>query len=531
MRHDCASGVRGAWKFLLLMILILGPAPAPAASREEALTVGLYQDFFSMDPHGGIASDWTAIRGSLYEGLVDIDERLQVKPLLAASWRISPDGRTYTFSLRKGVRFSDGTAFDAQAMKFSLERLMALKKGPYIYAKMVRRVEVPDPHTIVFHLDSPYSAFLRGLRLVFAVSPKAVKEHEVGADWAQGWLNEHSAGTAPYRVLEWKRGITLTWVKNEHYWGGWAGPRFTTIHLRMIYDPSAQRLMLEKGDLDVAQNVTMDDVPALRRNPQVTVYENVGAGGSFIFMNAAAEPTKDPLIRRAILHAWNHKAYEAVRRGLAPRGNGPTPEPILGKAYNLDEIYPYDLGKAQALLAQAGHPNGGFTLRFLTQKGDEQKRMQFEVLQGELRKLNIRVDLIEEAWPALNKRLADWSRARDQATAVHFVAVWRPASIFHPWEWLYLPLHTEATLDKGGRNYGFYSNPRMDRVVEEALATTDPKKEQQVWFQANDMAIQEAPMLFLDKIVDIVAMRKEIKGFTYQQSRTAFPYYQMSRAR
>ncbi|MBI2369441.1 MAG: ABC transporter substrate-binding protein [Deltaproteobacteria bacterium] len=470
-------------------------------------------------------------RGNLYEPLVDLDERMQLKPVLATAWRISPDGRTYTFTLRRGVRFSDGTPFDSQAMKFSVDRSLAMKKGPHIYVRMVRRVETPDSHTIVFHLDKPYSAFLRGLRLVSAVSPKAVKEREVRGDWAQGWLNEHSAGTGPYKVLEWKRGITMTWVKNEHYWGGWTGPHFTTIHLRMIYDPSAQRLMLEKGDLDLAQNVTMDDVPALKRTPQVTVYENIGAGGFFLYMNAAAGPTKDPLIRRALSHAWNHKAYEAIRRGLAPRTNGPTPEVVLGKAYNLDELYPYDLGKARALLAQAGHPNGGFTLRFLTQKGDEQKRVQFEVLQSELRKLNIRMELIEETWPAMNKRLADWARTRDPATAVHFIAVWVPANIFHPWEWLHLRFHTDATQDKGGRNAGFYSNPRLDSLMEEALAATDPKKEQQLWIQANEMLLQDAPIIHLDRMVDIIAMRKEIKGYYYKQDRIGYPYYQMSRAR
>ncbi|MBI2371675.1 MAG: ABC transporter substrate-binding protein [Deltaproteobacteria bacterium] len=531
MRHDGAQGKMAAWTILLLTVLFLGPTAAAAATKEETLTVGLYQDFFSMDPHGGIISDWTSIRGNTYEPLVDLDDQNQVKPVLATSWRISPDGRTYTFSLRRGVRFSDGTPFDAQAMKFSVERLMTLKKGPYVYAKMIRRVETPDSHTIVFHLDKPYSAFLRGLRLVFAVSPKAVKEHEVRGDSAQGWLNEHSAGTGPYKVVEWKRGITLTWGKNDHYWGGWTGSHFTTVHLRMIYDSSAQRLMLEKGELDVAQNVTTDDVPALKRNPQITVYENVGAGGSFLYMTAAGGPTKDVLVRRAISLAWNHKAYEAIRRGLAPRGSGPTPELILGNRYNLDEIYPYDLGKARALLAQAGYPNGGFTLRFLTQKGDEQKRMQYEVLQGELRKLNVRTELIEETWPAMNKRLADWERSRDPATAVHLIAVWTPATIFHPWEWLYFRYHTDATLGKGGRNIGLYSNPRLDRLMEEALTTVDPKKEQQLWVQANELALQEAPSLAMDRIVDIVAMRKEIKGYVYQQNRTAFAYYRMSRAR
>lgn len=514
----------------LLAALLWGPVPAVAASPAETLTVGLYQDFFSMDPHAGIISDWTSILGNTYEGLVDLDDQNQVKPVLATAWRLSPDGRSHTFTLRQGVRFSDGTPFDAQAMKFSVERLMTLKKGPYIYAKMIRRIETPDAHTIVFHLDKPYSAFLRGLRLVYAVSPKAVKERAVGGDWAQGWLNEHSAGTGPYKVVEWKRGITLTWGKNEHYWGGWTPSQFTTIQLRMIYDSAAQRLMLEKGELDVAQNVTTDDVPALKRNPQITVSENVGAGGSFLYINAAAGPTKDVLVRRAIAHAWNHGTYEAVRRGLAPRGNGPTPELILGKRFNLDETYPYDLGKARALLAQAGHA-GGFTLRFLTQKGDEQKRMQFEVLQQELRKLNVRTELIEETWPAMNKRLADWERSRDPATGVHLIAVWTPATIFHPWEWLYLRYHTDATLGKGGRNIGLFSNPWLDRLMDDALTTVDTKKEQQLWIAANELALQELPALALDRIVDIVAMRTEVKGYVYQQSRTAFRYYRMSRAR
>ncbi|MBI2371527.1 MAG: hypothetical protein HYV08_15070, partial [Deltaproteobacteria bacterium] len=402
---------------------------------------------------------------------------------------------------------------------------------PAGYLRVVRTLETPDDHTVVFRLKRPHAPFLAELRFFFPVSPAAVARHEVRGDRAQGWLNDHSAGTGPYQVQRWDRGRTLAWTRNPHYWRGWRPGQFETVNLHMIYDTNTQRLMLEKGDLDVAQNISIDDLPAVTRHPDIQVQQHTGTSRSFIFLNGVVGPTRERRVRQAIAHAWNADAYNALRRGQAPQSDGPCPLPLLGPEYTLKFPYAHDPAKARALLAQAGYPSGGFSLRFLVQKGDEQKKMQFEVLQGELAKLNVRLELIEETWPAINKRLAVWGGTRDAASAVHMVGFWRGASTGHIADFLYWSFHTDASIAKGGRNLLYYSNPEVDRLVNQAMATSDEAKARPLWRKANELILEDSPALFVEKILDHIVMRKDVQGYLYRDSKLTYDYYRMTRAR
>ena len=509
-----------------LVLALAGPAPA---QQENVLNVGKYAQLSSYDPHAGPLDTlwWTG--NNFYESLLDLgDDVASLRPVLATSWTASKDGKTYTFKLREGVKFSDGTPFDSAAVKLSVERAQALKKGAYLWIKPLARVETPSPNTVVFHLEQPNSMFLPGLRFLLIVSPKALKEQDKG-DQAQGWLREHTAGTGAYVLERWEANIISVGKKNPHYWRGWPANKFTTINLRHIYEPETQRLMIEKGELDWSENITKDSLPALKRNANLTVYEKLGTSIMVTYLNTNAGPTKDRRVRQALAHLWNQEAFNAITGNAA--SPGPLFTPILGKEWKGDNPYPYDPAKAKKLLAEAGFPNGGFSLRFQSQKGDADKRAIFELMQAELNKQNVKVEFFEDTWPALVQKATDWGRDRNPETAIHLFGYFRPMFIPTALDFLFNMYHSEATPLKGGRNFTYYSNPEYDKLVNEAMATSDRERESALDRQAAEIVWKDPALVVNGRIVDKFVARKDVKGFVYLGDRVSFRYYDMYRER
>ncbi len=323
--------------------------------RSEILNVAKYNVMTSADPHTSTYNDMSMyIDGNIYEGLVTIspEDITKVEPTLAISWTVSSDGLTYIFNLRKGVKFSDGTPFNGEAVKFNFERLLDLKKGgSYGGLKVVDKVEVLDEHKVQIRLKQNFP-FLAVARYSFMVSPTAVKNHATAEDkWAQNWLANHSAGTAPYMIQDWAQEVNITLIQNPHYWRKWKANQFKLVNIRSIYESDVQRMLLEKGDLDIAMIISRDSIAELKKNPKVWITQNISPAPMYLLFNFLTAPTNNMVVRKALAHAWNHEAYLKARSGLAPRADGPVPALLLGKDYRLNNPYHYDLNKAKELLS------------------------------------------------------------------------------------------------------------------------------------------------------------------------------------
>lgn len=231
------------------------------------LVVGIATDVASIDP--AVAMENWQVPYYCYERLVqyktvDGKPSTEVEGSLAQSWTVSDDGLTWTFKIAPGHKFSDGTDVDAQAVKFSFDRVKAVKKGPSDYFKLVESVEAPDKDTVVIRLSRPFAPFLQTLAVDSGniVNPK-VMEHEKDGDYASGWLANHSAGSGPFQIAEFNQGQSIKLVQNEHYSG--KKPALKAVTFQIIKDPSAQRLQLEKGDLDIAAGIPMNQLEELKR--------------------------------------------------------------------------------------------------------------------------------------------------------------------------------------------------------------------------------------------------------------------------
>ena len=232
------------------------------------------------------------------------------------------------------MKFSDGTDFDAEAVKVNFDRISALKRLPYTTVQRVSKLEVVDPLTVRMTLSEPFVPFLASLRRVFFVSPKAISDHQVDGDWAQGWLDADSAGSGPYKIGKWDRRTSLALTKNDLYREGWDGPHFERVVIKFIPEQDAQRLLIERGEVDIISIVNRDALAALQQNKDLQVFVNPIAAQMYVLINSAAGPTADPRVRQAIAHAWNFKAYSQLMGGMTSGDNLPMPKAFFGPYAN-----------------------------------------------------------------------------------------------------------------------------------------------------------------------------------------------------
>src|SRR5574341_376328 len=212
----------------VLTLVLAVPTPASAAYKKTLVAVH-YVDPQVIDPHVARAYSSLIIPIQLYDKLVDYKgATTEIEPRLATAWKMEPDGRTWTFTLRRGVTFHDGREFKADAVKFSFERLLALGQEPAGLYQALDRVEIVDDYTVRMHLKyavGPWLQILANIKGGYIVNPK-VMQHEVKkdgkGDWAQAWVTENENGTGPYKLVKWDKGQQLVLQRNPEYWDkGW----------------------------------------------------------------------------------------------------------------------------------------------------------------------------------------------------------------------------------------------------------------------------------------------------------------------
>jgi peptide/nickel transport system substrate-binding protein len=336
-----------------------------------------------------------------YEGLVKAvgSKEAKITPALAESWEISPDGLTYTFKVRQSVKFHDGTPLNAEAVKYSFDRLLAMKMGAVGNFTSIDKIEVVDDQTVKFVLKAPFPSFLLALTSMWGpivVSPTAVKAHETNGDMGQAWLAENDAGTGPYKVEKWERNQQLTLVRNPDYWGGWGDKFLEKIIVRFVPETTTMREMIEKGDADVAVGMSsIQDLDALAKTAGVVVEEFPAMSIREVRINTTKPPLDDVRVRQALAWSFDYdQAANGILGGHAIRMDSITAKGVAGY-YKPSFMYTKDLEKAKQLLADAGHPDGGFSLDYIWLSGLDVDRQIGEMWQADLKQLGIDLKIQE----------------------------------------------------------------------------------------------------------------------------------------
>jgi peptide/nickel transport system substrate-binding protein len=509
--------------FVAVLLAVAGCAPqasAPAPAEPVGggtLRIGMRVEMDILDPHV-LRDQFIAVHmRNAYEPLVDISVKGDVEPVLATSWEISPDAKTYTFKLRQGVKFADGTPFDAEAAKFSIDRMMRLKKGNFQFVSPVKTVEAVDPSTLRFTLNEPNATFLRGLWLIWFVSPTAAKAN-AAADDSQAWLNSHSVGTGAYQIESISKGSETVLGRNEHYWGGWKGPHFDKVSLKTISEPATQRLQLERGDLDISLLFTSDTLQAYKNNKDIVLTGGAISDQQFIQLQMKGDgPTTKKEVRQALNYLWDSESFAAVTNGVFGASPGPLSKPLQdGFGISTPSPYKYDPAKAKELLAKAGYPNGqGLNLKFELFQPDTTKKAMAELYQQTLAKNGIKMEIETLEFAAVRKILVDYATTGSPALRRDLFAFTILSRTGDPREQMTLLYHSKSQAG-AGNNYMNYSNPQVDKLIDDALRTTNNDDAKRWVKQATDIIIDEAPAVFAASGVAVIPFRKEIRGYTHR---------------
>ncbi len=495
------------------MALALWVAPV-AAQPAGTLVVGLVAEPVNLDPPQVTDLNSNRVGRRIVETLVTFpEESTQIVPGLAESWTISKDGLQYTFKLRRGITFHDGTPLNAEAVKFSIERQInpnhpAYKLGKYPFANFffgnVKAVEVLSEERVAFLLNEARASFIAVLAQGAAsiVSPTAVMK------WGPDYPT-HPVGTGPFRFASWDRGQRVVLEKNPTYW------KYPVKVERVIYRPivedQARLTELLTGTLDVIVGVPADFVSQLEQNAKITLLKQVGAHVWYLGMNNQKKPFDDKRVRQALNYAVNKDAIvKDVLKGTGAASRGP----VLPGTWGADPAlkpYPYDPERAKKLLAEAGYPSGFSTTLWVPESGSGMQApvAMSTVMQSNLKAVGVNVSLQTMEWGAYLAKL----RTKEQEL---FALSWM-AGTEDPDMVMYPLLHSSQWTPVGP-NRALYKNARFDALLQQARLTTDQVKRAQLYREAQRILVDDAPWVFVDHEIQIAALSKRVQSFKLHPS-------------
>ncbi len=484
-----------------------------ADSDEKVLIIGLEAEPTSFDAHQ--LSDYNTSRAAmeLYNQLVRFkDGSTELEADLAEKWDISEDGLEYTFYLRDDVEFHDGTPFNAEAVKFSIDRQIDEDHpfhdtGQYPYADftfgMVDHVEVVDEFEVKIVLSEPFAPFLSNIAMHSAsiVSPSAVEEF--GADFS-----ENAVGTGPYMLKSWEPGVEVILEKNPNYFKEEA--KIDRLIFKPITEDETRLVELEAGNIDLIVNVPPDDLLRLRDDENVQVIEDPSMHVWWTAFNTQQEPFDDVRVRQAFNYAIDKEAIiDNILQGTGELAHSPLPPIVWG--YNNDlENYEYDPDKAMELLEEAGYGDGLEVTYTIPESGSgmQQPQSMAVAIQSDLAKVGVDLEI----------EIVEWGTYIDQV----FVPLEESTMEMHQMSWigdngdpdnfLYILLSGEQW-PTAGFNDSYYQNDRVDELLKKARVTKDKAERTEMYKEVQEIVMEEAPWIVLDHEMQTIVASKKLKDF------------------
>jgi peptide/nickel transport system substrate-binding protein/oligopeptide transport system substrate-binding protein len=476
----------------------------------------------TLDPPAAQSSNAIMAIGFIFDGLIRLDNRLNLQPAGAENWEISGDGKTYTFFIRKNLKWADGTTVTAEDFRWSLERALSKEfangsAGYYLSnitgakdwlagkASGLTGVTVKDPQTLVIHIDTPGVYFLYQLTYAgAAVVPKKLID-QYGDKWT-----EHAAGTGPFMLKEWKHNQSLTFTPNPNYWRG--QPPLASIEMPLIQDPETAYTLYQTGDLDImgAQQFPPARIGESQGKPefrQVAQFFD-----AYVGFNNAKDPLNNSKLRRALALAVDKKTLaDKVLNGAVVAADHIVPPGMPGFFQALKPLN-FDAAAAKQELAAAGFADGKglpkLTIAYNTGQADFDK-VATTLQQMWQQNLGIQVAVQGEEQGKFNDDLTAMANDPKTSSLQMYLSVWG-ADYPDPQNFLTQQLHTGV-----GNNNGHYSNADFDKLTDQADIETNGDKRMQLYNQAEQIAIDEVGWLPLFHGKGSILIRPTVQNLTY----------------
>lgn len=458
----------------------------------------------TLDPYNTNTTLTTAVTKSFYQGLFEFDKDLKVRPVLAESYTVSKDGLVYTFKLRAGVKFHDGTDFNAEAVKVTLDRVLdpENKLARFNQFNRVDKVEVTGPLAVRITLKEPFGPFINSLAHASAaiISPTALKKY------GNKDIAFNPVGTGPFVFVEWKQTDFVKGRKFEGYWQK-GYPKVDNITWKPVPENNTRAAMLQTGEADFATPLPYEQADALKSNPKLKVVSAPSIITRYVSFNQMQKPFDNPKVRQAINYAINKQALAKVAfNGYAIPAEGYVPQGVQ-YAHKMAP-WPYDPKKARELLKEAGYPNGFESVLWSAYTTTTaQKAIQF--LQQQLAQVGIKVT-VQALEPG---QRTEWvQQAPDPKTAKvrMYYAGW--SSSTGEADWALRPLLATEAWPPKLNNTAYYSNPVVDEAIAKALKSTDDKEKAALYRSAQEQLMKDAPWAPLVTEQNLYASAKRLSG-------------------
>ena len=472
-----------------------GGGGTQSSTPPGTLNIALEAEPPELDPNLSSAYVDRQVMASLYDKLVDIDENGKIVPMLAESYEVSEDGKTYTFELRDGIKFHDGEPFNAEAVKFNLDRYQEKDSVRSTEVEPIESVEVVDDMTVRVELEEVFAPFLAVLtdRAGVMVSPKAIEE-------GNGKVSENPVGTGPFKFVERRRGESITLEKNEDYWKDGL-PKADKIVYKGVEDENVQLQSFRSGEFDIIDSIPFVEFNSLKDSGDYTVSLEPGLGYQGFYLNVRQPPFDDKLLRQAVYKLVDRDAIEkAVLRGVGGEaGNSPFGKASFAYSEESDAYEPPDVAGAKQLLEEAGQPDG-FSFTFKIDPSPTSQQFG-QVIQNNLKKGGIEVKLERLEFGAL---LEDSTSGNFEALALGW------SGRIDPDLNIYDFMVTDGDFNDSG-----YSNEEVDRLLNEARTTLDEAKRKRLYTQVMEILHEDVPYVYLyhNNSTTDFALQSNVKGF------------------
>ena len=483
---------------------VIGLVPVTGALAAD-VTVAIASTFTTLDPYDANDTLSQNAAKSFYEGLFGFDKDMNLKNVLAKSYEPSADGLTYIIKLQEGVMFTDGTEFDAAAVKANFDRVTnpANHLKRYSLYSNIDKTDVVDKYTVKFTLKKPFSAFINQLAHPSAgmICPKTLETYkgkEVGF---------HPCGTGPYIMTDYNPSEILKVKKNPNYWR--AGlPKLDGIIWKPVVENSTRAAMIQTGEAQFAYPMPAEQVKQLETVKGVKITTSPSIVERWVSMNMNVKPFDNPKVRQALNYAVNKKALcKVVFKDFATPATGVAPQGV-DFAVQFGE-WPYDPKKARELLKEAGYPNGfETTLWSAYNHTTAQKVIQF--LQQQFAQVGVKVQV--QALEA-GQRVAQVESVADPKKAgvrMYYIG-WSTST--GELDWVLRPLLAGFNIPPKMTNTAYYQNDAFDKAITDALSTTDRAKKAELYKAAQEMVWKDAPWIFLCVEKNVSASSDKLKNF------------------